>query len=87
MNIDGAAITRHLKQLEAKGIVLRRKKPEDNRITLVRLSEQGREQIESSRKEKEHFMKEILVNISGEERKILIYVLLQMQKNVENIKE
>lgn len=87
MNIDGAAITRHLKQLEAKGIVLRRKKPEDNRITLVRLSEQGREQIESSRKEKEHFMKEILVNISGEERKILIHVLLQMQKNVENIKE
>ncbi|QWI17691.1 MarR family transcriptional regulator [Bacillus wiedmannii] len=87
MNIDGAAITRHLKQLEAKGIVLRRKKPEDNRITLVRLSEQGREQIESSRKEKEHFMKGILVNISGEERKILIHVLLQMQKNVENIKE
>ncbi|HDR8181071.1 TPA: MarR family transcriptional regulator [Bacillus thuringiensis] len=80
MNIDGAAITRHFKQLEAKGIVLRRKKPEDNHITLVRLSEQGREQIESSRKVKEHFMKEILVNISGEERKILIHVLLQMQK-------
>ncbi len=32
-------------------------------------------------------MKEMFVNISGEERKILIYVLLQMQKNVENIKE
>ncbi|ARO58012.1 Uncharacterized protein B5E38_0387 [Bacillus cereus] len=32
-------------------------------------------------------MKEMFVNISGEERKILIQVLLQMQKNVENIKE
>ncbi len=33
-------------------------------------------------------MKEMFVNISGEERKILIHVLLQMQKkNVENIKE
>ncbi len=32
-------------------------------------------------------MKEMFVNISGEERKILIRVLLQMQKNVENIKE
>ncbi|HDR7951484.1 TPA: MarR family transcriptional regulator [Bacillus toyonensis] len=83
MNIDGAAITRHLKQLEAKGIVLRRKQSEDNRIT----REKGREQIESSKKEKERFMKGMFVNISGEERKILIHVLLQMQKNVENIKE
>ncbi|AJH06081.1 hypothetical protein BTT_35510 [Bacillus thuringiensis serovar morrisoni str. 4AA1] len=32
-------------------------------------------------------MKEMFVNISGEERKILIHVLLQIQKNVENIKE
>ncbi|MGP7815755.1 MarR family winged helix-turn-helix transcriptional regulator [Niallia sp. 01092] len=86
VNIDGAAITRHVKQLEAKGIVLRRKKPEDNRITLVRLSEQGRERIESSKKEKERFMKEMLVNISVEERNVLIHVLSQMQKNVENIK-
>ncbi|QQN81768.1 MarR family transcriptional regulator [Bacillus toyonensis] len=76
MNIDGAAITRHLKQLEAKGIVLRRKQSEDNRIT----REKGREQIESSKKEKERFMKGMFVNISGEERKILIHVLLQMQK-------
>ncbi|MGG2065456.1 MULTISPECIES: MarR family winged helix-turn-helix transcriptional regulator [unclassified Bacillus (in: firmicutes)] len=86
VNIDGAAITRHVKQLEAKGIVLRRKKPEDNRITLVRLSEQGREQIESSKKEKERFMKEMLVNVSVEERNVLIYILSQMQKNVEKIK-
>ncbi|MRD39865.1 quinone oxidoreductase [Bacillus thuringiensis] len=67
--------------------ILTRKKPEGGRITLVRLCEQGREQIESSKKEKEHFMKEMFVNISEEERKILIHVLLQMQKNVENIKE
>ena len=31
-------------------------------------------------------MKEMFVNISGEERKILIHVLLQVQK-IENIKE
>lgn len=34
VNIDSAAVTRHLKQLEAKGMVSRRRKPEDNRITL-----------------------------------------------------
>lgn len=86
MNIDGAAVTRHLKQLEAKGMVSRRRKPEDNRIILVRLTEQGRERIEASKKEKERFIKEMLANVSAEERSTLKNVLVQMQKNIENIK-
>jgi DNA-binding MarR family transcriptional regulator len=86
VNIDGAAITRHVKQLETKGMVSRRRKPEDNRITLVKLSSQGRERIESYKKEKERFMEEMLVNISTEERNVLLHLLLQMKKNIENIK-
>ncbi|MCR6098825.1 MarR family transcriptional regulator [Salipaludibacillus agaradhaerens] len=86
VNIDGAAVTRHLKQLEAKEIVLRRRKPEDNRVILVRLTEKGRELIESSKNEKERFMKEMLANVSAEERSMLKKVLSQMQKNIENIK-
>ncbi|MED1738557.1 MarR family transcriptional regulator [Bacillus swezeyi] len=86
VNIDGAAVTRHLKQLEAKGMVSRRRKPEDNRIILVRLTGQGRERIEASKKEKERFIKEMLANVSAEERSTLKNVLVQMQKNIENIK-
>lgn len=86
VNIDGAAITRHVKQLEIKGMVSRRRKPEDNRITLVKLSNQGRERIESYKKEKERFMEEMLVNISTEERNVLLHLLSQMKKNIENIK-
>ncbi|AVD54209.1 transcriptional regulator [Priestia filamentosa] len=78
VNIDGAAITRHVKQLENKGMVSRRRKPEDNRITLVKLSNQGRERIESYKKEKERFMEEMLVNISTEERNVLLHLLSQM---------
>ncbi|MGF7536158.1 MarR family transcriptional regulator [Bacillus mexicanus] len=86
VNIDSAAVTRHLKQLEAKGMVSRRRKPEDNRITLVRLTDQGRERIESSKKEKERFMKEMLANVSAEERSQLIDVLARMRDNINNIK-
>lgn len=86
VNIDGAAITRHVKQLENKGMVSRRRKPEDNRITLVKLSNQGRERIESYKKEKERFMEEMLVNISEEERNVLLHLLSKMKKNIENIK-
>ncbi len=86
VNIDSAAVTRHLKQLEAKGMVSRRRKPEDNRITLVRLTDQGRERIESSKKEKERFMQEMLANVSAEERSLLIDVLARMRDNINNIK-
>lgn len=86
VNIDGAAVTRHLKQLEAKEMVTRRRKPEDNRIILVRLTEQGRERIEASKKEKERFIKEMLAGVSEEERSMLKNVLSQMQSNIENMK-
>ncbi|MCY0090449.1 MULTISPECIES: MarR family winged helix-turn-helix transcriptional regulator [Bacillus amyloliquefaciens group] len=86
VNIDGAAVTRHLKQLEAKEMITRRRKPEDNRIILVRLTEQGRERIEASKKEKERFIKEMLAGVSEEERSMLKNVLSQMQNNIENMK-
>jgi DNA-binding MarR family transcriptional regulator len=86
VNIDGAAVTRHLKQLEAKEMVTRRRKPEDNRIILVRLTQQGRERIEASKKEKERFIKEMLAGVSEEERSMLKNVLSQMQNNIENMK-
>lgn len=52
MNIDNAAITRHLKQLEANGMIVRRKNPDDNRITLVSLTEEGRNKIQAFQEEK-----------------------------------
>lgn len=85
VNIDSAAVTRHLKQLEAKGMVTRRRKPEDNRVTLVRLTEEGRTRIEASKKEKERFISEMLENVSDEERKLLTDVLSRIQQNIEKI--
>ncbi len=55
VNIDNAAITRHLKQLEANEMIVRRKNPEDNRITLVSLTEEGRNKIPSVSRGKRTF--------------------------------
>lgn len=78
-------MTRHLKQLETKGMVTRRRKPEDNRVTLVRLTDEGRTRIEASKKEKERFISEMLENVSDEERKLLTDVLSRIQQNIEKI--
>ncbi|MGE7762185.1 MarR family winged helix-turn-helix transcriptional regulator [Peribacillus sp. NPDC097895] len=85
VNIDGAAITRHLKQLEATGMIVRRKDPEDNRFTLVCLSDHGRKQIFSYQAEKARFVSLMLKDFNEEERQELTDMLTRIQKNISQV--
>jgi DNA-binding MarR family transcriptional regulator len=85
VNIDGAAITRHLKQLEATGMILRRKNPDDNRFTLVCLTEHGRKQIISYKAEKADFLTLMLKDFKEEEHQELIGMLTRIQNNISQI--
>lgn len=85
VNIDHAAVTRHLKQLEEKAMVTRRKNPADNRFTFVRLTDEGRERIIAYQDEKQQFIKKLLTGFNAEERTILLSMLTRVQENVSNI--
>lgn len=85
VNIDSAAVTRHLKQLEVKEMVTRRKNPDDNRFTFVRLTEEGREKIASFRIEKEEFIRKVLKDFSEQEQTELSNMLSRIQNNIEKI--
>jgi DNA-binding MarR family transcriptional regulator len=85
VNIDSAAVTRHLKQLEGKGMVSRRKNPDDNRFTFVRLTEEGRQKIEAYREEKEIFISKVFKSFTKEERSVLSDMLNRIQDNVQDI--
>ncbi|MYL62796.1 MarR family transcriptional regulator [Bacillus hwajinpoensis] len=85
VNIDSAAVTRHLKQLEVKEMVTRRKNPDDNRFTFVRLTEEGREKIASFRIEKEEFIRKVLKDFSDKEQTELSDMLSRIQNNIEEI--
>lgn len=87
VTLDKAAVARHLKQLEDNEIVSRRKKDGDNRIILVKLTDRGRQLIETSQREKEHFAKELLTDIKDTELTVLRKVLVQLNKNIEKMKE
>lgn len=87
LQIDSAAITRHLKQLEADGIVARRMNPSDNRVTLVRLTDHGRKEIVLYRKEMERFLAQMLQDFSMEEQQQLSRMLARMQSNIRNYTE
>ena len=85
VNIDHAAVTRHLKQLEEKGMVTRRKNPADNRFTFVRLTGEGRERIVAYQDEKQRFISKVLTGFTEKERSSLLEMLTRIQDNVKNI--
>lgn len=85
VNIDHAAVTRHLKQLEEKRMVTRRKNPADNRFTFNRLTEEGRESIVAYQEEKQQFISKVLTGFNAEERSLLLEMLTRIQDNVKNI--
>ncbi|MET3290201.1 MarR family transcriptional regulator [Brevibacillus fluminis] len=82
INIDSAAITRHLKQLEADGMVTRQRNPHDNRETFVRLSDEGHNRIEGYKNEKRNFIQQILDGFSEGETQVLADFLQRMQNNI-----
>ncbi|MFE4713743.1 MULTISPECIES: MarR family transcriptional regulator [Paenibacillus] len=85
VDIDGAAVTRHLKGLEECGMITRRNNPEDNRVTLVSLTEAGRGRIASLCEEKKNFISNLFSSITPEERTALIDMLTRMQQNIKQL--
>lgn len=82
IGIDAAAITRHLRGLEESGMILRRNNPADNRVTLVSLTEQGREKVLTYKEEKNRFIGDLLAGFDERERKLLIDMLIRLQHNI-----
>ncbi|MFD3261501.1 MarR family winged helix-turn-helix transcriptional regulator [Paenibacillus lentus] len=82
VNIDNAAVTRHLKQLESQGMVTRRRNPSDHRETFVSLTKEGREQILSCSTEKRCFVNQMLQDFSPEELDTLTDMLMRIQQNI-----
>ncbi|OZB95349.1 MarR family winged helix-turn-helix transcriptional regulator [Paenibacillus sp. XY044] len=82
VHIDASAITRHLKQLEADGMVTRRRNPSDNRETFVQLTEEGLQRIDGYKKEKIGFVNQMLKDFNDEELTVLKDMLTRLQQNI-----
>ncbi|WP_379127815.1 MarR family winged helix-turn-helix transcriptional regulator [Paenibacillus sp. sgz500958] len=85
LDIDAAAITRHLKGLEEGGMITRRNNPADNRVTLVCLTQQGREHIADYLQEKDRFINGLLTGFNEQDRAVLTDLLTRMQHNISQL--
>ncbi|GGH20434.1 putative HTH-type transcriptional regulator YdgJ [Paenibacillus segetis] len=87
VSIDPAAVTRHVQQLEAEGILQRTRCESDNRITLVQLTEEGKSKVAMFKTEKDRFLEELQVNLTESERLGLIQALQKLNSQIHQMKE
>lgn len=66
-------------------MIVRRKNPDDNRITLVSLTEEGRNKIQAFQEEKERFAACAFKGLSEEERDNLLNMLNHIQENIKEL--
>lgn len=85
VSIDPAAVTRHVQQLEAEGILQRTRSESDNRITLVQLTEEGKSKVALFKAEKDRFLEELQADLTESERLGLIQALQKLNGRVQLI--
>ena len=87
VSIDPAAVTRHVQQLEAEGILVRTRCENDNRITLVQLTEEGKRKVADFKAEKERFMEELQADLTESERLQFIKTLQKLNHQIQQMKD
>ena len=82
LGLDGATITRQVKQFETEGVVSRRLDPQDNRYTLVSLTSSGQQIVSGLSAAHEVFQARLLEGVSPEDQEVTGHVLARMRTNI-----
>ena len=82
LHVDAAAITRQVKQLEAEGLVTRWSAPEDNRYTVVALTDPGRSFVETQRARRDEFEHIVTTGLSPDDLEHMRHCLLHTRRNL-----
>jgi DNA-binding MarR family transcriptional regulator len=85
--LDGATLTRQVKQFEAEGVVSRRLDPQDNRYTLVSLTASGQQMAAGLITAYQTFQTRLLDDISTEEQAITLRVFERLRANIRRIQQ
>jgi|SRR4051794_16203482 len=85
--LDGATITRLVKQFESEGVLSRRLDPQDNRYTLVALTASGLQIVAELHTAHSAFQTQLLAGITTAEQESMIRTLEQLRANIRTIQE
>lgn len=85
VNVDNAAVTRHLKHLETNGMIQRVRSATDNRVILVSLTDEGATRITQLRQQKDDFLEHLLEDFTGEEQAALAQMIQRIENNASTL--
>ncbi len=85
LGVDGALITRLVKQMEADGYLTRRPDPADNRFTLVRLTEKAQNMIAEMMDRRRSIEPLLLEGLSDEAIAGMKQVMQRIRQNIEGL--
>ncbi|MEV6862502.1 MarR family winged helix-turn-helix transcriptional regulator [Streptosporangium subroseum] len=85
LSLDGASVTRLIKEFEGEGMINRRIDPEDNRYTLARLTPEGERVAAELAHAHQAYQVRLLDGVTGEEQEIVLRALDRLRVNVERI--
>ncbi len=80
--IDGASVTRLVKEFETEGLVSRRLAPEDNRYTLAALTAAGERVAADLERSHQVYQERLLDGITAEQRENVLDVLRHVRTNI-----
>lgn len=87
LGLDGATITRLVKQFEAEGVVRRRLDPHNNRYTLVSLTPSGHQVVAELQAAHRAFQRRLLDGISPVDQEAMLRALERLQTNIRAMPE
>jgi len=87
LGLDGATITRLVKQYESEGLVTRRLDPQDNRYTLASLTASGQQIVAGISVAHRAFQASLLDGITREEQDVVAHILNRLRANIQHIQD
>lgn len=85
LRIDPGALTRQLKSLEAVGWVERSTDARDNRITNVRLTDEGRQVVDASLPQRDAFLRETMGALPDDALAALAGALAKLETRIAEV--
>lgn len=85
LGVKPSTITVMLKRMESGNLVVRKQDSEDNRISRVYITEEGREICKKAREKTKDINEECFGNFTVDEQVILRRLLMQIRDNLSNV--
>ncbi|MEW9528595.1 MarR family winged helix-turn-helix transcriptional regulator [Microbispora sp. NPDC049125] len=82
LGVDGASVTRLVKEFEAEGLVRRRLDPADNRYTLAALTPRGERVASDLERSHQAYQERLLAGATAQQQEIVLDVLRRVRANM-----